>query len=63
MSTTAASTPVGGHSSEHSGAMEVVYAAPKAAGKLAGRDGIEPPTPGFSDLSLGIANDAKVLAS
>jgi len=29
--------------------------------KLVGRDGIEPPTPGFSDLSLGIANDAEVL--
>ena len=26
-------------------------------------DYIEPPTPGFSDLSLGIANDAKVLMS
>ena len=30
--------------------------------KLVGRDGIEPPTPGFSVLSLGIANDAEVLA-
>jgi integrase len=47
---TAASTPVCGHSSEHSGAIEVVYAAAKAAGKLVGRDGIEPPTPGFSVL-------------
>jgi hypothetical protein len=28
---------------------------------LVGRDGIEPPTPGFSDPSLGIAKDAKVL--
>jgi len=31
--------------------------------KLVGRDGIEPPTPGFSDLYLGIANGAKVLAA
>jgi hypothetical protein len=35
----------------------------KDAKKLVGRDGIEPPTPGFSDLSLGIANDAEVRAS
>jgi hypothetical protein len=33
----------------------------KGARKLVGRDGIEPPTPGFSDLSLEIAKDAKVL--
>src|SRR5262249_9964859 len=31
--------------------------------KLVGRDGIEPPTPGFSGLSLGSANDAEVWAS
>jgi hypothetical protein len=30
---------------------------------LVGRDGIKPPTPGFSDLSLEIANDAEVLGS
>jgi hypothetical protein len=33
----------------------------KDARKLVGRDGIEPPTPGFSDLSLGTANVAEVL--
>jgi len=36
-------------------------ASAKRLTKLVGRDGIEPPTPGFSDLSLGIVKDAKVL--
>jgi hypothetical protein len=31
--------------------------------KLVGRDGIEPPTPGFSDLALVFANSAEVQAS
>jgi hypothetical protein len=35
----------------------------EVAENLVGRDGIEPLTPGFSDLSLGIANDAEVLVS
>jgi len=33
----------------------------KDAETLVGRNGIEPPTPGFSDLSLEIVKDAKVL--
>jgi len=40
----------------------VSTSAPKPVKTLVGRDGIEPPTPGFSDLSLGVANDAEVLA-
>jgi len=31
--------------------------------ELVGRDGIEPPTPGFSDLSLIFAHGAEVLVS
>ena len=35
----------------------------KDAKKLVGRDWIEPPTPGFSDLSLGAVKRAEVLPS
>jgi hypothetical protein len=51
-------------SAERPGQSGVVIIEPvswKGARKLVGRDGIEPPTPGFSDLSLGIVNDAEVL--
>jgi hypothetical protein len=38
------------HSPGHSENLDVVYAAANAAKKMVGRDGIEPPTPGFSVL-------------
>ena len=52
-----------GQSPGQSGVVVIEPASWKDAKNLVGRDGIEPPTPGFSDLSLGIANGAEVLAS
>ena len=52
-----------GQSAGQSGVPIIEPVSWKDAKKLVGRDGIEPPTPGFSDLSLGIANDAEVRAS
>jgi integrase len=50
-----------GQSSGQSGLTIIEPVLGKDVKNLVGRDGIEPPTPGFSDLSLGIANDAEVL--
>ena len=50
-----------GQSPGQSGLVAIEPASWKEAKKLVGRDGIEPPTPGFSDLCLGIAKNAKVL--
>jgi hypothetical protein len=50
-----------GQSPGQSGVVVIEPTSWKDAKKLVGRDGIEPPTPGFSDLSLGIVNDAEVL--
>jgi hypothetical protein len=44
-------------------AMKLTGHKTEAVKKLVVRDGIEPATPGFSDLSLEIANDAEVRAS
>ena len=46
-----------------SGVVVIEPASWKDAKTLVGRDGIEPPTPGFSDLALVFANSAEVQAS
>jgi len=52
-----------GQSPGQSGVVVIEPASWKDAKKLVGRDGIEPPTPGFSDPSLGIANRAELRVS
>ena len=52
-----------GQSPGQSGLVIIEPVSGKDAKKLVGRDGIEPPTPGFSDLSLVVANSAEVQAS
>jgi len=50
-----------GQSAGQTGLAVITPLSRKDVEKLVGRDGIEPPTLGFSDLSLVVANDAEVL--
>lgn len=52
-----------GQSPGQSGLVVIEPVSGKDVKNLVGRDGIKPPTPGFSGLSLVITNDAEVLVS